>query len=258
MSRRYAFTTIARYTFLEAIRDRLFILLIVGLICAFGLTEFLAELAIIESREIRLSLLGSGLRLFAIVITGLFVITSMVREMNDKGPELVLSQPVPRSSYFFGKLAGFALICLVLVCLITMELAIYSATATLILWSISLFCENLIIIALSILCVFTFSSTTLAFSIVFGFYLLARNIEVIQLISRSPILETNTVSQNVIAVLIDGIAYLLPNFNAFTKTEWLVYQGAGYAELVVIIGQTSIYIIFISGAALFDLYRKEL
>ncbi len=78
------------------------------------------------------------------------------------------------------------------------------------------------------------------------------------MISRSPILETSAWSQDLIKTIIDIIAYLLPNFNLFTKTEWLVYQGATTVELLMILGQTVIFMVFISGAALFDLYRKEL
>ncbi len=162
MKNRYAFITIAKFTFLEAIRDRLFILLIVGLVCAFGMSQFIGELAITESREIQLALLGSGLRLFSVFTTGLFVVTSMVREFNDKGLELVLSHPIPRSSYYFGKLAGFSLICLVLVVLITIELAIYAPIDKLIIWSVSLQCELFIVITLSILCLFTFTNITIA------------------------------------------------------------------------------------------------
>jgi len=252
MNNRYVFITIAKYTFFEAVRDRLFILLIVGLVCAFGLSQFIGELAITETQQIQVALLGSGLRLFAIFTIGLFVVTSMVREFNDKGLELLLSNPIPRASYYLGKLSGFSLICFVLVFLIGLEIAVYTPINISIIWSISLLCEIFIIITLSILCLITFSNITIAFSLVFLFYLLARNIEAIQLISRSPILETNTISQDLINTVIDCIAYLLPNFNSFTKTEWLVYHNVTYNDLLIIMGQTLIYTIFISGAALFD------
>ncbi len=252
------FTTIAKYTFLEAIRDRLFLLLIVLLLCAFGLSQFIGALALTESAEIQLALLGSSLRLFTLFITSLFVVTSMAREFNDKGLQLILSHPVARSSYYIGKLTGFALIALALALLTATALAVYAPMGALLAWTLSLLCENLIIVALSILCAFTFNSATTAFATVFAFYLLARNIAVIQSISHSPILETNTLSQQLIGMVLDAIAWLLPNFHAFTRTEWLIEQNPPHSELLLIAGQTLIYLLFISGAALFDLYRKEL
>ena len=61
-----------------------------------------------------------------------------------------------------------------------------------------------------------------------------------------------------INMLIDVIAQVLPGLHSFTQTKWLVYQDATITQLYSIIIQTFIYTILISGAAAFDLYRKEL
>ena len=98
--------TIARYTFFEAINNRLFTLMLIGLICLLGLTEFVGELTITETSQMQAVLLGSVFRIYGIVIVSLFVITSMVREFNDKGFELLLSLSITRASYFLGKFSG--------------------------------------------------------------------------------------------------------------------------------------------------------
>ncbi len=103
-------TTIARYTFVEALRNRLFLLSLIGLVCLFGIAEFAGELAITESRQIQAALVATSTRWFLVITCALFVITSMVREANDKGIELILSLPVSRASYYFGKYCGFLLL----------------------------------------------------------------------------------------------------------------------------------------------------
>src|SRR5262252_3404518 len=92
--------SLARTTLLEAVRNRLLWLALVVVVIAFGLAQFLDQVAIAETREIQTTLLAAPLRAAAVFIVAAFVITSMVRESSDKVTELMLSLPVPRSTYF--------------------------------------------------------------------------------------------------------------------------------------------------------------
>ena len=249
--------TIARFTFHEAVKNRLFVLTLAGLLCVLGLTEFVGELAITEANSIRAILLGSGMRLFAVTTVALFVITSMVREFNDKGFELIASLPFPRSCYYFGKFLGFFLLSLVIAVATSLLLLIYSPASAVSLWLISLICELAIIISLSLLCLLTFSNVTVAFMVVISFYVLARSIYAIQLISNSPILEFYTYSQQFMRMVTDAMAFLLPGLHDFTRSDWLVY-GADMNDIKIVIIQTFIYLSLLSAAGLFDLYRKNL
>ena len=56
-----AITTIARFTFYEAMRNRLFLLTLAGLICVLGLTEFVGELAVSEAMQFQAIVIGAGL-----------------------------------------------------------------------------------------------------------------------------------------------------------------------------------------------------
>ncbi len=251
-----AIHTISRYTFLEAVRNRLFILLVIVLICILGLTEFIGELAITETRQTQGAVLGAGLRLFSVCIVSLFVITTMVREFNDKGFEMLLSLPIPRASYYCGKLLGFFCLSIAIAAAAGIILLLYSQTDFILLWSFSLLCELLIIISLSLLCVFTFSNITVAFMVVMAFYLLSRSMYAIQLISDSPILEVDTFSREVMNFMIDAIAFLLPELNIFTNSSWLTY-GVEVHQLLPVLVQTIIYLILLVSAGMFDLYRKN-
>jgi len=65
-------------------------------------------------------------------------------------------------------------------------------------------------------------------------------------------------SQSLITHFIDGVAFLLPDLARFTSSEWLVYQTGGWQDVAPIAAQTLIYLALLAGAALFDLYRKNL
>ena len=250
-------TTIARFTLREAVNNRLFSLTLAGFLILLGLTGFAGELSITESEQVRALLAGSSLRLFIVFTVCLFVITSTVREFNDKGFELILSLPIPRHSYLLGKFCGFMLLALILIVAGGVLLCLYSPPAWLLAWMFSLACELGIMIALSLLCLLTFSNVTVAFSVVTAFYLLSRTMYVIQLISRSPILEYRTFSQEFMNHVVDAIAFLLPDLHAFTGSDWLV-QGAPADALVAVTVQTLVYLPLLVAAGLFDLYRKEL
>jgi ABC-type transport system involved in multi-copper enzyme maturation permease subunit len=249
--------TIARFTFYEAVRNRLFALTLVGLVCVLGLTEFVGELVISEANSIRAILMGSGMRLFAVMTVALFVITSMVREFNDKGFELIASLPIPRASYYFGKFLGFFLLSLIIAIATSLLLLIYSPATSVSVWLISLICELAIIISLSLLCLLTFSNVTVAFMVVISFYVLSRSIYAIQLISNSPLLEYYSYSQQFLRWVTEVMAFLLPGLHNFTRSDWLVY-GVDLISMQTVIIQTLIYLALLSAAGLFDLYRKNL
>ncbi len=249
---------IARYTYLEAIRNRLFMLALTGLVCAFGLSEFVSELAITESREFVASIIASLLRFFCVFVIGLFVITSIVREYNDKGFDYILALPYPRRVYYFGKLIGYTLLSVVVVLSVSVILLFYSDLVPVIYWCLSLVLELLIVVSLSLLFVFTFRRVTQAFSGVVAFYLLARGMETIQLISDSPLLKTNTLSQDFINSLLDLIALVLPRLDLFARTEWLIYAAPDLSALSTNLVQTLVYVILLSACSLFDLYRMEI
>lgn len=247
---------VARFTFLEAVRNRLFTLVIVGLICVFGLSEFIGDLTVTETWQIQSALTAAGLRLFAVGIVSLFVVTSMVREFNDKGFELLLSLSMTRAGYYFGKFIGFMLLSIVIAIAASLILLIYSPMPDVLVWLFSLLCELLIVIALSLLCLFTFSSITTAFTAVIVFYLLSRSMYVIRLLSASPLLVSRAFSKEFMDFVIKAVSYVLPELNLFTRSDWLVY-GVHFGNVIPVITQTVIYLTLLIAAGLFDLYRKE-
>jgi len=249
---------ITKYSVLEALRDRFLHLIFAGFLIFFLSSIFVGELAITETLQTQVSIFAFLLRLFCVFTLSLFVITSMIRQFNDKGFELILSQPIPRYIYLFGKLFGYLVIAIFMSFACFVCLLAYADMLSSAMWSVSLLCELLLFLTLCVLCVFTLESVTLAFSVVIGFYALSRSIEIIQLISDSPILESVDLSHRFIDWGIDILAYVIPSLHRFTQTEWLAYGIQADRDYIYILIQTFIYTILIFLAALYDLYRKEL
>ncbi len=250
-------STIAYYTLLEALRNRLMWLLGLILVAGIGISGFLGELAVTESAQVQVALLAAFFRLAAVFLVATFVVTSLVREFNDKGLELVLALPLPRAGYVLGKLAGFAALAVVPALLFGALTAFFAPPLQATLWTVSLLAELWIVAAFSLLCVLTFNQIMAALSAVMAFYLLARSIAALQLIGQGGI-SSDSLSQKVVAGVINAIALMLPRLDQFTRTEWLAYGGGGWATLAPLLVQTALYMTLLTGAGLFDLYRKNL
>lgn len=252
-----AILPIARYTLIEALRNRLLWLGLILVAGGLAFTQFLQQVAITESNQIQAALLAAVLRAGAVFILAGFVVTSMVREISDNVIELILSRPLRRSSYFLGKLAGYAAVALALALIFSLPLALFAPAARVALWGLSLACELLLVTAFALFCVLTLTQVMSALAAVAGFYLLARSIGALQLMAANPLSDTLTIGQQALNFLIDAIAFLLPGLERMTQTAWLIYAAPTAAEIAQLLAQTAVYALLLCGAALFDLQRKN-
>lgn len=252
-----AILAIAYFTFLEAARARLMRLLLLVLLAAFGASLFLQSIAIADSQRIQTAFLAALLRPASVFVLSLFIISSLSREFNEKGLELILSLDIPRASYVLGKQLGFMGIALLLAGAISLLFSVFAPAGQAAIWGLSLLCELWLMAALSLFCLFTFSQVMPAMSFALGFYLLARSIGAVQLIGHAPIDESSPARQFMVHA-IDAIALLLPRFDTFTQTAWLVNSAGNWPQLEPIAWQTVIYLTLLISGALFDLSRKNL
>ena len=123
-------------------------------------------------------------------------------------------------------------------------------------WALSLLCEQLLMACFSFLCVLTFANVAWCVLLVMAFYLLARSMETLQLLSASPLLTADGAFPEVMYLLVNAVSLLLPDLHAFTRSDWLLY-GIEWNDVTVVVTQTLIYLVVLASAALFDLYRKN-
>ena len=250
--------TIARFTALEAVRSRLAWLIAGFTIGGCVLAVFAGEIAITEAQGARGGLLGAWLRSCAVFTISAFVTTSAVREFHDKGLDLILSMPVRRETYYAGKLAGFAGVSALASAACALVLVWFAPPVQVALWAASLGLELLIVTAMSLLCVLAFSQIIWALSTVIGFYVLSRAMAALQLMAREPLVDPASAGQRVIRAFVDALAFVLPDLDRFTESEWLIHGAGTIADLGFAAMQTAVYVILLGAAALFDFYRKAL
>jgi hypothetical protein len=228
------------------------------LLAGAALSQFAAQVAITESREIAHGLLGAWLRVAGVFVVALFVVTSMVRDLNDKSMELVLALALPRAVYLGGRLAGYAAVAAGCAAACTLLIALFVPPLQAAAWGATLALELLIVAALALLCLLTLNHVTLGMSAVIAFYLLARSIDAMRLIGSNPIAAGDRDLHAVVTAVLDGVAFVLPDLSRFARSEWLIHANASASDVAAACAQAGVYLTLLVGAALFDLQRKVL
>ena len=249
---------LARYTVLEAARTRLFWLFIAALALTFGLTFFLKQLAITESVRLQIAFSAAATRLAAAFVLGLHVLGSVVREFDDKGLELTLSFDLRRSDYILGRLLGFILVALAIALIATLPQFLLAPLPAALQWGLSLALELAIVAALSVFCIVTFNQLIPAAAFVCGFYVLARALWAIRLISEHPIFDEHALSQRVMAWLVEALALVLPALDRFAQSAWLADGTGGWGMVGANAVQAALYAALLGAAAMFDFHRRNL
>jgi ABC-type transport system involved in multi-copper enzyme maturation permease subunit len=255
---RQQIATLARFTLLEASRTRLMWLYVGALALVFGAAYFVHQLAITESARMQTAFSAAASRLVAVFVLSLYILTSLVREFNDKGLELTLSFDLRRADYILGRFLGFMLIAVAMALLAGLPQMVLAPLPAALQWSGSLALELIMVAALSVFCILTFTQLMPAASFVAGFYLLARAMTAIRLISSAPIVNDETLSQQVMGWVIDALALVLPALDQFTQSAWLVDGAAGWPAIGDCAVQATIYTTLLIAAAMFDFYRRNL
>jgi ABC-type transport system involved in multi-copper enzyme maturation permease subunit len=246
---------IARYTLLEAMRNRLMWLLVAALALALVAAAFLQQVAITEAARVQASILAAGLRLFAVFLVAAFVVTSVIREMNDKVVEVLLAKPLPRASWLLGKSLGFLGVAALVAVASCLPLFLFGVPLGIAAWTASLFLELAIVAAAALFCVLTLNQVVTALAAVLGFYVLARSMAAVQIISAAA--GTATWRDRVTGGVVDGIAAALPSLERMTQTAWIVDGPGGASLLGAVALPACIYVTLLGAAAAFDLYRQN-
>ena len=245
---------IARFVLLEGLRSGLPWLALACIGASVCLAAFLGEVALTETSELQAAASAALLRASAAFLIAAHVIASTAREANDRVLELALTLPISRSTYYTGRLVGFAGCALFLATAFAMPQLLWSAPQALVAWWASLAVELALVSALALF--FSMALTLVpAIAAATGLYVLGRSISTIQAIAAGPLAET---PDGALRGIVDSFALLVPRLDAVTRTEWLVYGLPGLANLLAPVAGLAIYFALLAAAGLFDFSRRDL
>jgi len=247
---------LARLVLLEARRGGLPWLAAGSIALGLALAAFLSQVALTESRALQVAVVAALLRACAVFLIAAQVASSVLREINDKGLELMLSLPLPRSAHYLGRLAGFTVLGAALAGVFAAPLLVWAPAGAVALWGLSLACETALIAAAALFFAMTLAQLVPAIAATAGFYLLARSIAAIQAIASGPLAEPSLPSE-LARMAVGGVALLLPPLDAVTRTDWLLYGAPGPGAYGAALAGLAIYAAVLIAAGLFDFHRRS-
>jgi ABC-type transport system involved in multi-copper enzyme maturation permease subunit len=98
--------SIARYTFIENVRNKVFYIIVLFGVIVIGASLLLGALGGEQERRILLDLGLSAIEFFALITAGFAAVTLVLEEMESKTIYLVLSRPIKKINYLLGRYTG--------------------------------------------------------------------------------------------------------------------------------------------------------
>lgn len=248
---------IARYTLLEALRARLPLLLLAALALSAAGALFVSELAVIESARARLALYAAAARLAAVFIIATHVLASITREFDDKGMDVFLALDLPRAHYILGKLAGFVLIAVLIAGVVALPLWGLAAPVAVLQWVVAFALELALVAAFSLFCATALGQFNPAAALTAAFYVLARSLTALQLMSAHPLSGAGSMSQEAGRWMLEALALVMPALDRWPQTAWLLDAHAAWPAFGAWLAQGAVYLALIGAAAVVDFQRRN-
>jgi ABC-type Na+ efflux pump permease subunit len=249
--------TLARSVLLEARRGGLPWLAAGAVAAALGLAAFASQVALTESLALQAALVAAVLRGCAVFLVAALVTAATLREIDDKGLELMLSLPLSRNTHYLGRLAGFVACGALIAALFAVPLLAWAPPGAVALWGVSLAFETALVAAAALFFAMTLAQFMPAIAACAGLYLLGRSIGAIQAIAGGPLADSSLASR-LAQHAVDAVALVLPRLDAMTRTAWLLYEAPGAAAYAAALGSAALYIALLVAAGLFDFHRRNL
>jgi hypothetical protein len=96
-----------------------------------------------------------------------------------------------------------------------------------------------------------------AAALVLAFYLLARSLAAIQLISAHPVGGSGTLSHEAGRWMVDALVLVMPALERWPQTAWLVDAPAPWPWFATLLLQAALYVAMLAGAAMVDFQRRN-
>jgi hypothetical protein len=248
---------ISHYTLVEARRARLLPWFAAALGAVFALALFASTLAVTESLRMQITFYAAGARFAAVFVIAVHVISSVTREFNDKWLDTLLALDLPRSHYILGKLAGFLAMGAVIGVIAYLPVVWMAPAMAALQWGLALVLELSVVTAFSLFCATAFGQFMPSAVVVLAFYVLARSLTAIRLMSAHPLSGADLLSYDFGRWVIEGLALVIPALDQWPQTGWLIDAPASWGHFSLLLLEAVLYLMLLAGAAMVDFHRRN-
>lgn len=251
--------TIIRYVLLTALRDRLFIVLLVGMLLATGISAALANTSLVEQDMMRLVFTAGVARILVNVGMIVFVAFHVRSAFDTKEIDVILSRPISRATLVVSYWAGFAVVALALSALASLVVYLLSPNLVgFVLWATSLAAEAVLVVGIALFAALIVRSAVATVMICLGFYTLARMMAYFLITIQSRLLFRENILNDITRFIIKGVALFIPRLDFFADSSWLIYAADNVSEVAMLFAtQVLVYVPVLLLAAIVDFRKKQ-
>ncbi len=252
-----AVLALARSTWLEALRSRWSVILVLCVVLLSAVAAFVGAWALVEREQVVLAIVAPLARIIAVVVIALIAVSAVVREFNDRSIMLTLAAPLSRATWVFGKAIGFATIALVTAAALGAPVMLLAPTSASVLWTLSLGLELIVLASAAVLVACVLRQIPAAVLALAVFYLLSRLIGILTLIAERAPYEASAQVNHLSLIFLKTLGALLPRLDLFTQSAWL-FDTASVSVLLPVLTQTVLYCGLLWLVAYLDFSKAEL
>lgn len=248
-----------RYILITAVRDRLFVGLLSGLLAASFICYSMGGTAMLEPQQMTITLTAAVSRMILAVGIIVFVCFHVRHAFDSKEIDVLLSRPISRANLVLSYWLGFMLIASLLV-LPAYGILIANGILNLqgfLNWSLSLWLEMMMVIAISLFAAFTLSSAVSSVLSSLAIYVLSRMMGFFVVTAQKGVLFSDQTVNQSLEYVIDGISLIIPRLDFFAKSNWLIYGADFTLNNIYYVAQAAIFVPLLMCLTIIDFKRKQ-
>lgn len=248
-----------RYQFLMVInRKNLFVVFAIY-ISAIGVSQFSAELAIINSNEVAVGVLADYLRYSLVLYLAISICHQIAQDYELGQFDRLLAMPIARWQYVLSQFLVVCAFAWVMCIPVFLMMTLNAEFSVAIYWTLAVYQELILVGLISMLATLSLEKLPISIIFTFAMYVLTKLVPLISYIfNQSSLYYEDDKEFQLGSSVISIMQFVLPDMTIFAQNNFL-YGTVNYADplrdqLISLL----IYGAFMMFIILFDFYRKEI
>lgn len=248
-----------RYILLTAWRDRMFWVLLWGVLLAAIVAHMLGSTAANHTQELTISYSSNAARLMLITGLVVFACSHLHHAFNTHEIDVFLSRPITRANLVISYWLGFAAVSLFHAAALIGIMALQGIVnwQGFWWWSLSLLAECWVAVAIALFASFTLRSAVASVLASMGFYILGRMIGFFLIAIKSAFLFQQQWINLLLTCSLKYISIIIPRLDWFAKDEWLIRGVVHTHDLWLLFLQTLVFIPLLLLSTIADFRRRQ-
>lgn len=249
---------IIKYILKNAVRDRLYIGILLSLIIAFAISIFLGSTMLVEQKQTATVFIAGSTRLILAIGMILFVCLSINRAFENKEVEFILAKAISRQKFVLSYFIGFVLTFLLVYLPVILAVYLFCKVNLIgyLFWSLTLILEIILIIAFAVLVSLILKNPLNSIMSTFSFYMISRLMGMF--VSAIVIPDNIEIAYRYwLPSALKMLSVIFPRLDLFAQSSWLINNNSYQSMITIIILQFVIYLLLLITMSFHDFKKKQ-